>query len=298
MGGILLVLLLAPLLWAIMWLVALLGYKLSKRSPWRLVGAIFYVSATFGLIALQLHLLSVIETDKFARSNSLFVIVPDIVPGVILMFYKAVKEENAKKHRGAASSNYFKDKEHFEQISSSMNNSVQCIEIMNKGGVLKAVIAPRRNKYKSLHAVLVVMIGPACTLGSQILLMHPHPRTPIGLMRFDQVFTVIAVGYILALPFTGRSALLLDAKFLKIESSLLGFTMRKKTFENPDIRNLRFAQWQIESQNKSIERSGIRFEVGSKTHTFGSTVTAMQAHELLESMGSIYSFPMPEERHV
>ena len=304
MGGILLVLLLAPVLWAIMWSVARLSYRLSKSSPWRLAAGIFFVATTFGLIALQFHLLAIFETDSFARSHSLYVIFPDIVPGIALGLYKGLQEERVKKKMDSALSEFSINREHIglpASASKPLGNGAQRIEIaISTNGILRAVIFPGQNKPKYILMILVTAICSVNLLGLQFVLIHPISRllmTPtfIDLMRLIQTVNVLAGGYVLALAFTGKSTLTLDLKSLKIESSLLNLTVSKKSFANSNVMNLRYAQWQTESQSGTIERSGIRFEVGSKTHTFGTSVTTNQAHELLNRMRSIYSFPMPKE---
>ena len=303
MVGILLVLLLAPALWTIMWSVAWLTYKLSKSSPWRLAAGISFVAATFGLIALQFRLLRIFETDNFARSHLLYVVFPDVVPGIILMFYKMFKEENAKKQREAAKLSSLINKGHSESSASLFtppNNGVQIIEIVNASGILRAAIPPVRNKSRYTLMILIIAIGLINVLGLQFVLNHPIPRLLItpgfeGFMRLIQTMNVLTVGYVLVLAFTGRSTLILDDKNLTIESSLLNITVSRKSFANSNVMGLRYAQWQTDSRSGTVERSGIRFEVGSKTQTFGTLVTAKQAHDLLSIMRSIYSFPMTKE---
>jgi hypothetical protein len=97
------VLLLAPLLWAIAWFGVLYGSRLPKKSWKRLPVAILSLSGLWGIMFLQLNLLSAIGSAAFVRKMFIYITTLDWLPAIVFILVAAIREDRAKKRRGASS---------------------------------------------------------------------------------------------------------------------------------------------------------------------------------------------------
>ena len=99
MTPVLTVSLLDPVFWGIIWLVIWCAYRLPKWSWTKLLLVILWIGGLGGIIVLQAHLWQGLEpqgTDHRVFDQVLF---PEIILGLILMFWRAILEDGAKKRR-------------------------------------------------------------------------------------------------------------------------------------------------------------------------------------------------------
>ena len=99
MGPVLIASLFDPVFWGIIWFVIWSAYRLPKWSWIKLPLAVLWIGGLGGTIVLQAHLWQVLEpqgTDHKVFDQVLF---PEIIPGFVLMFWKAILEDRAKKRR-------------------------------------------------------------------------------------------------------------------------------------------------------------------------------------------------------
>jgi hypothetical protein len=149
--------------------------------------------------------------------------------------------------------------------------------------------------------MLLVAVGVVGIVALQVALTHGRsnqqalPAT-VSVFRVLQGADAVALIYSLATIFTGTMVLTINSTKLSIAYFLLGLCVRRKSFYNAAIRNVRYVRWLEETRTRSVERSGIRFQVGLKDHTFGTSITAPQALDLIDHMRMIYAFPIVEER--
>ena len=96
--------LLDPVFWGIIWLVICCAYRLPTRSWMKLPLALLWIGGLGGIIVLQARVWQSLEpqgTDHRIFDRVLF---PEVITGLILMFWKALYEDSAKKQRKAAAS--------------------------------------------------------------------------------------------------------------------------------------------------------------------------------------------------
>lgn len=159
-------------------------------------------------------------------------------------------------------------------------------------GVLTVEILPKRNRAVFKLAIAYVVYGLFGIFALQFaltLLQHRHrePAHYMAIIRALQILDIILIGYFLAVWFTGRRILALSLSKLEIRSFLLGICTNRKSFACSDVRNLCYEQWEVKSQNKTFERTGIRFEAGLATYTFGTSVPATRAAEIIRKVREI-----------
>jgi hypothetical protein len=102
MTPVLIVSLLDPVFWGIIWFVIWCAYRLPKWSWIKLLLVVLWIGGLGGIIVLQAHLWHSLEpqgTDHKVFDRVLF---PEIMPGLILMFWKMILEDRAKKRREPA----------------------------------------------------------------------------------------------------------------------------------------------------------------------------------------------------
>lgn len=93
---------LAIILWVVAWLAGLFGSMLPKKSWRRLPVAVLVIGASFGVPALQVHLLTALISDQFAHDVFVYILVAEYVPGIALIFYAGIREDRMKKRREEA----------------------------------------------------------------------------------------------------------------------------------------------------------------------------------------------------
>jgi hypothetical protein len=167
--------------------------------------------------------------------------------------------------------------------------------LSDTNGVLQVVIPPLQNRNQFKIGVIFAAYGAVAILGLefalQLSLTHRVQRPPRPeVIHAVQALCVLAVGYTLAVLFTGKRLLTLTTTTLQIQYVLLGLTVSRKSFENSEIKDIRYEQWQVQSRSGAVEQRGIRFEAGSKTYSFGNSMTEAEAHELIGRMRQIYNF--------
>lgn len=86
-------------LWAVVWLCGVFGVRLPKKSWKRLAIAVISIPTIFGILVLQVYLLTTLKSGKFARDVFVYIVVAECVPGIVLGFFAAVREGRAKKRR-------------------------------------------------------------------------------------------------------------------------------------------------------------------------------------------------------
>jgi hypothetical protein len=93
-----------PVFWGTIWLVIWCAFRLPKWSWIKLPLAILWIGGFWGIIVLQAHLWQTLEptgTDHKVFDQVLF---PEIIPGLILMFWILIREDRAKKRREVSAS--------------------------------------------------------------------------------------------------------------------------------------------------------------------------------------------------
>lgn len=164
--------------------------------------------------------------------------------------------------------------------------------VQEADGVLSVEIPPRRNQAALLLAILIGGSALAMVLVVQFRLIHPihgHLVSPgvVSVLRMLQIADVLAAGYVIAAVYTGTRKLMLSMTRLEVCYFVLGVPIGRRSFDCADVRSLRYEQWQVQAKNKTIERSGIRFEVGSATHSFGTSISAARAAEMIGRMRAV-----------
>lgn len=86
-------------LWAFAWAAGLYGARLPKRSWMRLLLALLSVSGCLGIPILQVYLLTILRSEKFAHDVFIYLLVFECLPGIGLVYYATVREERAKRRR-------------------------------------------------------------------------------------------------------------------------------------------------------------------------------------------------------
>src|SRR5260370_42588819 len=99
MKPVLIVSLLDPVFWGIIWFVIWCAYRIPKWSWTKLLLVILWICGLGGIIVLQAHLWQVLEPQGTDRRGFDHVLFPEIMPALILMFYVAIREDRAKKKR-------------------------------------------------------------------------------------------------------------------------------------------------------------------------------------------------------
>ena len=89
-------------LWAVAWLAGSSGSRLPKKSWKRLPVAILVIGVSFGVPALQVHLLTTIVSDRFAHDVFFYILVSEYIPAIALVFYAGIREDRMKKRREMA----------------------------------------------------------------------------------------------------------------------------------------------------------------------------------------------------
>lgn len=102
MFSILLPSLLDPLFWMLGCIGVWCGYRLPRRSWIRFLLTFSCFPGMIGVIALQVHLLRVLDPGAFYPRMVDYVLFPDIICGLLLMILTAVREERAKEPRQPA----------------------------------------------------------------------------------------------------------------------------------------------------------------------------------------------------
>jgi len=308
-------LLFAPVLVGLTWMYTSPLPRLNEYTPVKVIIRLVLSVALIGGLLAQVNFLAQHEPSNARRFYLLVLLVTECIPMLLIMFYRdpsrnrskppnrtdaygkkdrGVIEENAKRQREAAFS--YPGAMSKPEVNSQPPDRNDKINVLrDTDGFLQVVIPPRRNLDSFRFGVAVVACGAAGILALQFRLTHPTQSQQRLLaltefIRFLQAIDVLAVGYLLAVIFTGKSTLTLTPATLQIRFVLLGLPVSKKSFENAGIKNIRYERWQMQSGKKTVERRGIRFEAGSKTHSFGKSITEPQAHELIERMRRIYSF--------
>ncbi|QEE27997.1 hypothetical protein FTW19_08310 [Terriglobus albidus] len=91
--------LLDPFFWGIIWFVIWCAYRLPRWSWIKLLLAALWIAGLGGIIVLQAHMwqrLASPGTDHKIFDRVLF---PEVILGLILMFWRAIREERIKKQR-------------------------------------------------------------------------------------------------------------------------------------------------------------------------------------------------------
>lgn len=155
-------------------------------------------------------------------------------------------------------------------------------------GFLIVELRPRKSPSAFATMAIFAVFCLVCFYGFHFMLTHPHHgrRISPGVLRAYQALDIIVIGYVLAAFFTWKRSLTLSLSKLEIRSFLLGICTSCKSFACSDVRDLRYDQWKSRSQNKTVDCHGIRFEVGSATHTFG-TVSPSRAAEVIRKVREI-----------
>jgi hypothetical protein len=297
--------LLAPLLWGTSWFFVWCMYRLPEKNWRRFVIGIPLLIAIPGVLALQAHLLAVLKPKGFDRHYIDYVGVAEYFPTIALMLFVAIREDKAKKLREPPKNTSVTPSQSQEIHSppASKRGKIVNMYITDTKGVLIAVLSPpiANKRYSPLYGMVVVLAGLVGIIVLQLRLVHASPAQQQSLgvpafIRLLQAAVAIGVGYNISSIFTAKKTLTLSSSRLEIRYSLLGLTLHGRSFENQDIKGLRYAQWQTQSRQKFIEHGGVRFEAGPETYTFGSQLTALQAGELIARMTKMYSFPVAGEQ--
>lgn len=83
-------------LWAVAWLNGVLGARLPKKSWKKLPLAALVVATYLGVPVLQIHLLTVLKSERFARDVFIYVALAEYIPGIVLIFLGATRENREK----------------------------------------------------------------------------------------------------------------------------------------------------------------------------------------------------------
>lgn len=102
MTPVMLISLLDPVLWALIWLMVWFAYRLPKWSWIRLLLAVLWLGSMAGIIGLQAHLLTVLEPVGYDPKIIDKVLFPEIIPALVVMVYATIREDRKKKRREAA----------------------------------------------------------------------------------------------------------------------------------------------------------------------------------------------------
>ena len=86
-------------LWGTAWLAGTCGSRYPKTSWKRLPVALLVIGASLGVPALQIYLLTVLISDKFAHDVFFYIVVAECVPAIALVFYAGIREDKARKRR-------------------------------------------------------------------------------------------------------------------------------------------------------------------------------------------------------
>jgi hypothetical protein len=301
-----LVFMLAPVLWGTAWFHMWCMYRIPEKSWRRFAIGIPLLIAMLGVTALQFHLVMIVGPRRPDRHYFDSVIIVEWALTIALMLYVAIREDRAKKMRATA-------RDTSSMIASPVRaaalppisihgHAVKMDITAHANGRLVAVIPPplANNKYYFLYGIGLVLSGLIGVMVLQFRLAHATSEQQqslgiIGFIRILQAAVALGIGYIVASILTGKRTLTVDPSRLEIRYSLLGLPVSRGSFKNPEVKSLRYAHWRTQSRRKLIEHSGIRFEAGSETHTFGSQLTAEQASELIGRMRKVYAFPIARE---
>ncbi len=99
MSPVLTVSLLDPVFWGIGSAAVWCGYRLSKWSWVRLLLGIVCFPGMIGVVALQSHLLHVLQPTGFDPKMIDYALFPDIIGGLSFMMYIAIREDGKRKQQ-------------------------------------------------------------------------------------------------------------------------------------------------------------------------------------------------------
>jgi hypothetical protein len=317
MVSFLIVLVFAPVILGLLWMYTLPLSRLDGYTPLKVAFRIVLFVAVFGGIIAQLNFLAHNQPLNVRRFYGMALLVIEAIPILFILISRdpsknrsksvngpneggkkggGVIEEKAGERREVASS--YSRTISKAKVTSKQSDGNDSIDILcDTDGVLQVVIPPRRNLDSFIYGVALLACGVAGILALKVWLTHAimgHQRSHdmTEFIRVLQAIDMLVVGYLLTVILTGMRVLTLNPARLQIQYVLLGLPVTKKSFENAEIKELRYEQWQTQSGNKSVVRRGIRFESGSKTYSFGNSITEVQAHELIERMRRLYAFPV------
>jgi peptidoglycan biosynthesis protein MviN/MurJ (putative lipid II flippase) len=285
MIGFLVALLFTPALVGMTWM--LTSPRLDGYAPWKVIIKILLAVAILGGMLAQLNFLAHNVPSNTRQFYLLTLLVIDAIPMLFIMISRDPSRRRSKSANrtfsGATS------KPEVNSHSPDRNDKIDILQDAN--GVLRVVIPPRRNLDSFRYAVAVAACGVAVILALQFALTHAiqgqRSLDMTKFLRVVQVTNVLAVAYLLAGIFTGKWILTVTPATIQIQYVLLGLVLSQKSFEKTAIKNIRYEQWEMQSRNGIVERRGIRFDAGSKTYSFGHSITDPQAHELIERMTAV-----------
>jgi hypothetical protein len=88
-----------PVFWGVIWFVIWGAYRIPKWSWIKLPLAVLWLGGLGGIIVLQAHVWESLEPRGADRRIFDHVLFPEIIPGFVLMFWRAILEDRAKKGR-------------------------------------------------------------------------------------------------------------------------------------------------------------------------------------------------------
>lgn len=94
--------LLDPAFWAIIWFTVRCAYRLPKWSWLRLPVALLSLGSLAGVVIAQAHLWQGLAPPHADRKIFDDVLFPEIIPGLVLLFWRIGHEERSKKQREAS----------------------------------------------------------------------------------------------------------------------------------------------------------------------------------------------------
>lgn len=177
---------------------------------------------------------------------------------------------------------------------------LQSVELTsNANGDFGAVIRPPFRDPRVIRLAVILAFAAVISVALlQYVLWLQSARGLAGriapFIHLYQAGTLIIISWVLANLLASRWTLNLSPFNLEISHAVLGLTVSRRSFQNADIKNLRYAHWQAQTKNGTIEQSGIKFEVGYKTHSFGKSVADSDGNELITRMRERYNFLTPD----
>lgn len=297
MVNFLMMLVFAPLVLGLTWIYISPMPRLDGNTPVKVIIRIVLFVAIFGGFLAQLGFLAHHEPPNARRFYVMTLLVIEAIPGSFILISRDPGRFRPKHANGTDGAGTNDRPVSEEKLNLPADRSDKVNMVQDVRGSLQVVIPPRRNWHSFMYAVLVVACGIAGILALQLRLtqaVQGKQRLPgmTGFIHVIQAIDMLIVAYLLAAVFTGTRTLTLTSAILQIRYILLGVPIRTQSFDNSRISTIRYESSQIQSRNGTVERRGIRFEVGSKTYSFGNSITEPEAYKLIERMRQLYPFPV------
>ena len=281
-------------LWLVAWLSGFCGSRLPRTDWKRLPLALLALCACLGIPVLQIYLLTTLISTEFAHRAFLYILIPEFAIAALLTFVALIGDARTKKLRESSEGESQESASICATLPIAGRQEIRTDRDIN--GELHTVIGPVRTPDTYHFVIAVVVVGMGSILGLQVALSNidRHMRElhgVVGGLRAFQLVSALIVGYILAIVFTEKEALILSEDRLEIRKCLLNLPVSKRSFANHEIENLRYALMKSEGRKTSLQRCGIRFEARSKVYMIGRYLSREQANDLIGQMRKVYAFP-------